>query len=156
VRLSTASSPTTPFCNGYSALPQLKLISLPTRLHHLSEFFYSTSFYSFLLTHVVSAMGLLSVSAITSRFVGATDCAWTLYKDCKNSSEDFQRISQEVASLHVVLKEAADLLEFGNPVDLGSKSERLTVLIQGCNDTLAEVRNLLDKYESLGTQAQRK
>jgi len=101
-------------------------------------------------------MDPLSIAAITSKFVGATDCAWTLYKDCKNSSEDFQRISQEVASLHVVLKEAADLLEFGNPVDLGGKSERLMVLIQGCNDTLSDIRNLLDKYESLGTQAQRK
>lgn len=83
-----------------------------------------------------------------------TRLAWDIYKACRESSEDFRRLSQEVASLHVVLKETEDYMnEF---TDLHtSRRYRLEILTDGCNGTLQDLQKLLNSYESLGTQAQR-
>lgn len=79
---------------------------------------------------------------------------WTLYKNCKESSTEFQRISSEVASLHVVIKEAEEHINENQAVS-PSRDARLNILIDGCKDVLVELEKLLNKYESLGTQAQR-
>jgi hypothetical protein len=92
--------------------------------------------------------------------VGASDIiqignlAWNLYKNCKESSDEFKRISHEVASLHVVLKETEEYLEESKGLS-PTRDQRLNTLVEGCRDTLGELKRLLDSYESLGTQAQR-
>lgn len=79
---------------------------------------------------------------------------WKLYKNCKESSTEFKRISSEVASLHVVIKETEEYVQ--ETQGLGqSRCARLTILIDGCKDVLVELEKLLNSYESLGTQAQR-
>jgi len=80
--------------------------------------------------------------------------AWNLYKSCKESSDEFRRISGEVASLHVVLKETEEYL--AETRDLSpSRDARLAVLIDGVKDVLKDLEKLLAGYDSLGTQAQR-
>jgi hypothetical protein len=92
--------------------------------------------------------------------VGADDIilianlAWNLYKSCKDSSDEFKRISHEVASLHVVLKETEEYLEQSKGLS-PTRDQRLGTLAGGCKDTLSELERLLDSYDSLGTQAQR-
>jgi chromosome segregation ATPase len=83
-----------------------------------------------------------------------TKVAWDIYKACKESSEDFRRLSQEVASLHVVLKETEDYIREFTDIDT-SRRHRLEILTDGCNSTLQDLQKLLNSYESLGTQAQR-
>jgi hypothetical protein len=80
--------------------------------------------------------------------------AWDVYKACKESSEDFKRLSNEVASLHVVLKETEDYVKEFTDLD-PSRRHRLNILTEGCNGTLQDLEKLLNSYESLGTQAQR-
>ncbi|KAK0737928.1 hypothetical protein B0T18DRAFT_483061 [Schizothecium vesticola] len=81
--------------------------------------------------------------------------AWRLYKACKDSSEDFARLSTELMSLHAVLTETNDfLIENHDNIDI-SRRNRLTVLCTGCRSTLDELHAIVARYESLGTQTQR-
>ncbi|KAI1141291.1 hypothetical protein F5Y05DRAFT_256517 [Hypoxylon sp. FL0543] len=84
----------------------------------------------------------------------ASKLAWTVYKACKDSGENFKRLSSEVASLHVVLKETEDYLNEFSEIDT-SRKNRLTILTDGCNATLQDLEKLLSSYDRLGTQAQR-
>ncbi|KAI2608008.1 hypothetical protein GGR54DRAFT_392384 [Hypoxylon sp. NC1633] len=84
----------------------------------------------------------------------ASKLAWSIYKACKDSGENFKRISNEVASLHVVLKETEDYISEFSELDT-SRKNRLTILTDGCNATLQDLEKLLKTYERLGTQAQR-
>jgi chromosome segregation ATPase len=80
--------------------------------------------------------------------------AWNVYKSCKESSEDFRRLSSEVASLHVILKETEDYINEFTELD-ASRKNRLEILTDACNSTLQDLEKLVSAYESLGTQAQR-
>lgn len=84
----------------------------------------------------------------------ATKFAWSMYKACKDSSDDFKRLSHEVASLHVVLKETEDYVKEFPELD-ASRRNRLEILTDGCHQTLQDLDKLIKNYESLGTQAQR-
>jgi len=85
----------------------------------------------------------------------AARCAWRLYKACKDSSEDFARLSTELMSLHAVLTETNDFLtENHASIDI-SRRNRLVILCTGCRSTLDELDAIVARYESLGTQAQR-
>jgi hypothetical protein len=81
--------------------------------------------------------------------------AWRLYKACKDSSEDFARLSTELMSLHAVLTETNDfLIENHDSIDI-SRRNRLTILCTGCRSSLDELHAIITRYESLSTQAQR-
>ncbi|KAI1769432.1 hypothetical protein GGR53DRAFT_158260 [Hypoxylon sp. FL1150] len=84
----------------------------------------------------------------------ASKLAWKVYKSCKESGDNFKRLSNEVASLHVVLKETEDYITEFSDLDT-SRKNRLTILTDGCNATLEDLDKLLGSYERLGTQAQR-
>jgi len=80
--------------------------------------------------------------------------SWNLYRGCRDSSIEFKRISQEVASLHVVIKETEE--QFAESRGLSpTRAQRLAFLVEGTNDVLQDLKRLLDGYETLGTQAQR-
>jgi hypothetical protein len=80
--------------------------------------------------------------------------AWDIYIACKESNDDFRRLSTEVASLHVVLKETEVYMQEFTELDT-SRKNRLEILTSGCNDILKDLEKLLKNYESLGTQSQR-
>ncbi|KAF9073867.1 hypothetical protein BDP27DRAFT_1215405 [Rhodocollybia butyracea] len=80
--------------------------------------------------------------------------AWNIYKACKESGDDFRKLSSEVASLHVVLKESEEYID--EYTDLpASRRNRLKILTDGCDGVLKDLDKLLKTYESLGTQSQR-
>jgi hypothetical protein len=79
--------------------------------------------------------------------------AWKVYKSCKGASESFRDISSEVLSLHVVVKEAEDIV-FAQTLPL-AKQEQLRVVGDGCRHVLEDLDNLVKKYQSLGTQSKR-
>ena len=80
--------------------------------------------------------------------------AWKIYMKCKQSSDDFKRISLEVASLYTVLKEAEEYIKEAKGLN-PTHEAKFGTLISGVRDALEELRRMLDSYESLGTQAQR-
>jgi GTPase involved in cell partitioning and DNA repair len=78
---------------------------------------------------------------------------WKIYKKCKDSSEDFKNLSNEVGSFHNILKETEELL---SEQKLGPAQEaKLEVLKEGSENVLKDLEKLLVKYESLGTSSQR-
>ena len=79
--------------------------------------------------------------------------AWSLYKSCSGAPESFKNISNEVLSLHAVLKQ----LEEAIPLKSLSVSEqcRLSALTKGCNGVLEDLQKLVSKYDRLGTKSRR-
>ncbi|KAJ7099681.1 hypothetical protein C8R44DRAFT_353729 [Mycena epipterygia] len=84
-----------------------------------------------------------------------TTLTWRLYKSCKESSEDFRRMSTELMSLYAVLGETRDYLEEHGEELADSRKNRLSILMGGCQSSLQDLDALYCRYESLGTQAQR-
>ncbi|KAJ6473595.1 hypothetical protein C8R47DRAFT_987232 [Mycena vitilis] len=84
-----------------------------------------------------------------------TTLAWKLYKNCKDSSEDFRRMSTELMSLHAVLSETRDYLEAHGDDLEDSRKYRLSILMGGCQSSLEDLDALYRRYDSLSTQAQR-
>ena len=92
--------------------------------------------------------------------VGVTDVitlsklAWNIYKSCKESSDDFKRVSTEVASLHVILKETEEFLNEDSGLS-DTRRARLGMLIETSTDVLNDLDRQLSSYETLGTHSQR-
>jgi hypothetical protein len=83
--------------------------------------------------------------------IAVATLAWNVYKLCKDSPGVYKTISSEALSLHVVLKETDDLIAQETAHDAAS----LTQISMGCKEVLQDLQALLEKYNSLGTQAQR-
>ncbi|KAM7212203.1 potassium channel AKT1 [Rhypophila decipiens] len=84
-----------------------------------------------------------------------TRTAWTLYKSIKDSSSSFTRLASELLSLHAVLTETQEFVSENKPHLDVSRCHRLNMLLEGCDATLKELQNIVDRYDSLGTQSQR-
>ena len=88
-----------------------------------------------------------------SDFLTLGQFCWTIWKRCKDASEDFKNLSSEVASFHIVLKETEELLSKQTPSL--EQEARLEVLKKGSENVLEDLDKLLVKYESLATTSQR-
>ena len=86
--------------------------------------------------------------------VMVTSLAWKLYKACKDSGDDFRNLSHELMSLDAVLRETSDYLTEHTGLEV-SRRNRLNIICSGCLQTLRDLEELVNKYQSLGTQAQR-
>ena len=99
-----------------------------------------------------------SLTALTMSFGGSASdvllcvqLAHRVWKACREAPRDFQTVSIEVASLHLVLHEAKETAHELS----ASKGEDLRQLINGCKSVLQELEELLQRYKSLGTQSRR-
>ena len=79
--------------------------------------------------------------------------AWTIYKTCKDSPESFKNVSQEVLSLHAVLKELEET--HSNATLSAAQQSRLETVGDGCRAVLEDLKAMLDKYSSLGSTTKR-
>ena len=95
----------------------------------------------------------MSVGYSVGDFVAVGTLAWSVYRSCKGAPESFGDISSEVLSLHAVLKEAEEDI-FVWPLS-STKQEHLKVVGDGCYHVLKDLDNLVQKYQSLGTQSKR-
>ena len=85
--------------------------------------------------------------------ISVSTLAWQVFKSCKDAPGEFKNVAGEVISLHVVLKETAELAAQS---DLSShQNPQLQKLTRGCQEVLQELTELLKKYQSLGTKTQR-
>jgi hypothetical protein len=86
-------------------------------------------------------------------FVTLGQLAWKVYKSCKDAPESFSNISQEVLSLHTVLKEAEEILSEQSLS--ASKQVSLKTVSDGCYRVLQDLQCLLARHESLGVKSKR-
>jgi hypothetical protein len=118
---------------------------LQPRLHQLSS---SANTYPSKFTVIMSfGYGVGDVMAVAT-------LAWNIYRVCKDSPNDFRNVSNEVLSLHLVLKETDELIAEVIKDDADAAS-RLHEMATGCKSVLDELQGLLDKYQSMGTQTKR-
>ncbi|KAJ7507141.1 hypothetical protein B0H11DRAFT_192600 [Mycena galericulata] len=80
---------------------------------------------------------------------------WKLYKNCKESSEDFRRMTTELLSLHAVLSETCELFEEQWEELQDCRKKRIFTLIENCQHSLQDLYALYCSYNTLSTQAQR-
>lgn len=80
-------------------------------------------------------------------FIAISTLAFKVHKACRGSSESFDNISTEVASLHVVLKEVAELISENDMSPTKQKS--LAIITRGCDGVLKDLQALVAKYELL-------
>jgi uncharacterized coiled-coil DUF342 family protein len=80
--------------------------------------------------------------------------AWRCYKACRDSSDQFQNISSEVANLRTVLDETKEAVEENQPLS-PTREQRLEFAIAECEKVLQDLEKLLGSYESMNTQNQR-
>lgn len=78
---------------------------------------------------------------------------WKIYRLCKDSSAEFQRISNDIQALHTALLETKELLDENESLN-PKRRDRLLELEKRILDTLRELESMLEKYESLPTPAQ--
>ena len=86
-------------------------------------------------------------------FITVSTLAWQVFKSCKDSSDDFKILANDVGSLHIVLKEVED--QYKEQTLERSQQEHLALLTQNTRNVLKDLEALLEKYDSLGTQSQR-
>lgn len=85
--------------------------------------------------------------------VALAELSWTIYKSCKEAPSSFENLSQEVLSLHAVLKEAEDNLS-GHVLSQAQQAG-LEIVMNGCRSVLDDLQTLVKKYESLGSRSKR-
>ena len=86
-------------------------------------------------------------------FIALGTLAWNVYKSCKEAPESFGNISSEVLSLHVVLKEAEEVV-FAAPVT-SERQTRIKAVTDGCHCVVTDLQNLVQRYQGLDTQCRR-
>ncbi|MCJ1469068.1 hypothetical protein MMC07_007700 [Pseudocyphellaria aurata] len=86
-------------------------------------------------------------------FAALGQLAWKIYKACKDAPDSFKNISQEVSSLHLVLKEVEETLS--DSALSAPQQSRLDSVGDGCRVVLEDLQFSLDKYNSLGTKSKR-
>ena len=79
--------------------------------------------------------------------------AWKIYKACKDAPESFKNISQEVSSLHLMLKELEET--YPDATLSPTQQARLENIGGGCRTVLEDLQAIVEKYNSLGTSSKR-
>ena len=79
--------------------------------------------------------------------------AWKIYKACKDAPDSFNKLSQEVSSLHLVLKEVEEACS-ESALSVPQQSS-LEAVGDGCRAVLEDLQCSLDKYNSLATKSKR-
>jgi hypothetical protein len=97
---------------------------------------------------------MMSFGFSSGDIIALSELAWRCYKACRDSSDQFQRISGEVSNLKVVLDETKEAIEENQPLS-PTREGRLKLAIEECEKALQDLEKLLGSYESMNTQNQR-
>jgi len=83
--------------------------------------------------------------------LGIAKLAWTVYDGYKNAPSDFKDLSDEIKSLHNIVNSDILKAKFRDPSLTSEDRERLRETLQGCENVLKDLDNLLTKYKRLGS-----
>jgi hypothetical protein len=86
-------------------------------------------------------------------FVTCIQLARKVWQDCRDAPKDYLVVSNEVASLQLVLSQVQETID-GKELT-AEKKDNLGIIVKGCSATLQELQALLKKRKSLGTQSRR-
>lgn len=86
-------------------------------------------------------------------FATLGNLAWKIFKTCKDAPESFKNISEEVSSLHLVLKELEEI--YSDETLSAGQQSRLEKVADGCRTVLEDLQRILDRYNSLATNSKR-
>ena len=78
-------------------------------------------------------------------FLALGQLAWKIYKTCKDAPQGFKNISQEVLSLHAVLKEVEEL--YSDTTMSAAQQSRLRIVGDGCRGVIEDLQGILDTYK---------
>jgi hypothetical protein len=87
--------------------------------------------------------------------ISVSHLAWTVYQRCRDSSEEFQKISNDVKLMHANLNEAQLLMEEYQYELTPKRRESLYVILKTCTDSLDELDEHVTKYDRMATPSQR-
>lgn len=73
--------------------------------------------------------------------------AWQLYKTCEDTPESLKTISQEIFSLHGVLKDLEET--YSGALLSATQQSRLENIRSRCRAVLEDLQDLVDRYNSL-------
>lgn len=96
----------------------------------------------------------MSFGYSTSEFVFLVQLAHRTFRNCQKAGAEYREIAREVRSLHSVLRTLRDESEIPRPESSGHDSASRKALAQvviGCRGVLAEIGEVLRKYEGLGS-----
>ena len=91
-------------------------------------------------------------------FVAADIFAWSLYRQSKDASAEFQGACKEVLSLCVTIQELAEEAKNDNSIlnrKSRGKQQELDTIMRGCTEVLSQLESLLSRYRSPGTENKR-
>jgi len=82
-------------------------------------------------------------------FLGLATLAWTVYNGYKDAPGDFKDLSDEIKSLHNIVNSGILKAKFRDPNLTSEDRESLQETLQGCENVLKDLDNLLTKYKRL-------
>lgn len=86
-------------------------------------------------------------------FIQIGEICWKVYKRCKESPIVYKQLTDEVSSLHSVLKETEELV--CQQTLSKRQMDRVRPCRKGVKEVLKDLDALITKYESLGTRSHR-
>jgi hypothetical protein len=97
----------------------------------------------------------MNKSLSSNDLVSTSQWAWTIYERCRDSSDEFQKISNDVKLLHANLYEAQILLKEYEWQLSPKRKETLQVILSVCIESLDDLNSQVSKYDSMATPSQR-
>lgn len=85
-----------------------------------------------------------------------TMLAWNLYRNCKNSGEEFKRVADDLKNLHIILKDIDETVEQDSTGLSRTRSERLNEVRNDARGVLEQLAKELETYGNLDTKTQKK
>jgi hypothetical protein len=84
-------------------------------------------------------------------FITVGQLAWNVYRRCKNASNEYREASEDLANLHVIIKDVTETILSSNVTQ--HQEACLDSLSNECRALLTEFEALLDKRKSLGSRS---
>jgi len=84
-------------------------------------------------------------------FLAIAKLAWSVYNGYKNAPGDFKDLSDEIKSLHNIVNSDILTAKCRDPNLTLEDRESLREILQGCENVLKDLDNLLTKYKRLGS-----
>jgi hypothetical protein len=88
--------------------------------------------------------------------ISVTLIAWNLYRNCKNSGAEFERVADDLMNLHAILRLIDETVAQDSSGLSRTRVEKLNDVRSNVRKVLLQLEEELKKYGNLDTKTQRK